>query len=293
MIRSALFLALLLGQTIAAQNIVRENVYDGELAPTRSAPTFDNGRLIIFERGTRISIRPPLGAPPITLSVQTPGSAVSMLDGAVDTDGVIAASILGYGVTGLAIFQPDGRQERFIETTPYMPTAIRFGPDHTIWTLGETVPQTKPQPDYAILRNFSRDGRLSGAYLPRAMFKEEASLAPFNSSLGLLHVAGGRVGMMLDFSDRAAKVQWLETDLSGKLAGRWDMPHGYLVKGIAAFATVYASRNPGSPIMAFHRATQEWKPVSIAAEGRLIGVDGESLVFIAPGGLARWVSLPK
>ena len=294
MIRFAQVLVLLIGHAAFAQTLVKEFNYGGNLAPIKCAPTFDNGHLIIYASQWSVTIRPPQGAPAVTLSSQTPAAGASMLNAAVDTDGVIAASVLGGKTIGIAIFRPDGSQERIIETGPYLPETIRFGPDHSIWTMGEPIPHVKPQPDYAVLRNYARDGRLIGAYLPRSTFKADAMLVPGNHGFVLLHVAGGRVGMMMDFTQDGREVQWLETDLLGKETGRWDLPRGYWVQGVATDGTVYATGNPGSPIVAFHRATQEWRPLSIPAEGKLVGVDGQHLVFLQRlSGLAQWFTAPK
>ncbi|HEY3440945.1 MAG TPA: hypothetical protein VGK29_09345 [Paludibaculum sp.] len=294
MTRSALAVALLIAQSAFTQTLVREFTYNGNLTPLNIRPSFDNGHLITYTSQHTITIRPPQGAPAFTLSAHEPAAGASMSNAAVDTDGVIATSVLGEKTIGIAIFRPDGNQERIIQTGPYLPSTIRFGTDHTIWTLGEPIPHIKPQPDYAVLRNYSRDGRLLGAYLPRSTFKTDAMLVPSNHGFVLLHIAAGRVGMMLDFTQDGRDVQWLETDVAGKETGRWALPRGYWVHGVTTDGTVYATGNPGSPLVALHRETREWKTLSIPAEGKLIGVDGEHLVFLEhPSGLAQWFTPPK
>ena len=292
MIQSACVLLLLVGLASFAQTVEKESVYEGKLS-VRCAPGFDNGYLIIYDTGGRITLRPPNGAPAITVSAVEPVAGVPMSHAAVDTDGFIATTVNRRSIWGIALFRPDGRQERFIATTPFAPTAIRFGPDHTLWTAVDLRNLTStPEPDYATVRNYSRDGRLVGGYLPRNVFDTDALLTSGQFGMALLHVAGGRIGILLRSATRGGKAHWLEMDLSGKVTGRWDLEE-YLVFGVTSSGSVYGSDRPGTGFAVFDRTTTKWNPVSIPSRGHPLGVDGDRLVFLDPSGLAQWISVPK
>ncbi len=248
---------------------------------------FDNGHLIIYESGGRVTVRLPKGAPPVSVSAEGPIS-----NAAVDNDGFIAGAVNEGSVWGIALFRADGRRERFIETTPDMPVAIRIGPDHTLWAVVyRPNPTLAGQPDFAILRNYGREGRLIGAYLPRKMFDAEASGVGPNLGFALLHVAGRRIGIMAGIAQEGRKQQWLEADLQGNVTGRWDVP-GYLVGGLTAGGAVYGTDGSGTGVYRFDRAAQRWSPVAAAGRGWLVGVDGEQLVLLdGASGLAQWAGV--
>ena len=292
MTRSVPVLALLIGQSALAQIVEKEFVYEGKLS-VACAPGFDNGHLIIYETGGRITLRPPNGAPAITVSAGEPVAGVPMSNAAVDTDGFIAATVNHSSVWGITIFRPDGRQERFIQTTPFAPTAIRFGPDHTLWSaVSRHNPTQTHEADYAIVRNYSRDGRLLHSFLPRSTFDMEALLTSQNVGMALLHVTKGRIGILIDPATRGRKPLWLEMDMSGNVKGRWDLAE-YLVFGLTPNGSVYGVDGPGTGVGVLDRNTGKWNPVPISTRGRALGVDGDHLVFLEPSGLAQWVSVPK
>ena len=292
MIRSACLLVLLIGQAASARTVEKEFTYQGRLS-VACWPGFDNGHLIIYDTNGRITLRPPNGAPAITVSAGEPVAGVPMSNAAVDTDGSIATTVNRGSVWGIVLFRPDGRQERFIETTPFAPTAIRFGPDHTLWTaVYRPNPTRTPEPDYAIVRNYSRDGRLLNGYLPRNLFDTGAPLTSGNFGMTLLHVAGGRIGILLDPTTHGRKPQWLEMDMAGQVTGRWDLVE-YIAFALTPSGSVYGSDGPGTGFAVFDRTTKKWNPVSIPSRGRPVGVEGDQLVFLEPSGLAQWVSVPK
>ena len=200
MMRFATLLVLLLGQAGFAQTIEKEFVYEGKLRVS-CWPGFDNGYLIVYDTGGRITLRPPNGAAAITVSAGDPVAGVPMSNAAVDTDGFIAATVNMGSVWGLVLFRPDGKQERFIETTPFAPGAVRFGPDHTIWTALHQYDHTQThEPDFAILRNYGRDGRGLSITRARTMFDVKLPSLSNNYGFPLLHVAAGWIGVPVSYT---------------------------------------------------------------------------------------------
>ena len=284
--RSACVLLLLAGEATFAQTVEKEFVFEGKLN-VLCAPGFDNGHLILYEPGGRITLRPANGAPAITVSAGEPAAGAPMSNAAVDTDGFIATTVNEGPVRGIVLFRPDGRQERFIETASFYPTAIRFGPDHTLWTaVYRSNPTLRPEPDYAVVRNYSREGRVLGAYLPRSLFDTGALLTSGNFGMALLRVAEGRIGLLLDPATRNRKPQWLEMDLSGKVTGRWDQTE-YIAFTMTSSGSILGVDGPATGFAVFDRKTKKWNAVPIPSRGRLVGADGDRVVFLEPSGLAQ------
>jgi len=286
-------LLLLAGSSVFAQAVEKEFVYQGDLRPTNCFPGFDHGYLIVYETGGRITVRPPNGAPAVTIPPREGGSMSSLSNAAVDTDGYIAATVDIGDDGGIALFRPDGTPERFIKTTPYAPMAVRFGPDHSIWTAVHTLSRApESEPGNEILRNFSREGRLLGAYLPRSQFESKDFLLPGNTGIRLLHVGADRIGLLLYFAAKGREPLWLEMDMSGKVTARIEHS-GYFPFALSARGSLYGGDGPGIGIAEYNRATRKWTPLSIPARGHLLGVDGEQLVFLDRSGLAQWVNVGK
>ncbi len=175
---------------------------------------------------------------------------------AADTDGTVILAMWygGYGGIapvkggGIVVLNPEGRQVQFIDTDRFMPNALCFAPDHSIWTLGT---QFGPHDgdirgaDYPLVRHYSRDGKPIGAFLHRA--SSPSGLAPGGSGLSWMQAAGDRIGMMTYPGMVSDTATWVELDFAGNEIGRWivaqkgDMEAGYLPR------TDASSRTPITP----------------------------------------------
>src|SRR5579859_6048211 len=74
---------------------------------------------------------------------------------------------------GIVVLDRDGRQEQFIDTGRYMPNALCFAQDHSIWTIGMLFGPHDGDvrgSDYSLVRHYSRAGEELGSYLARSSF---------------------------------------------------------------------------------------------------------------------------
>jgi hypothetical protein len=245
------------------------------LRPLNMPPRFDHGYLAVYEwKG--IGVYSASGE----LKYRIPNlSNVSTSDVAIDKDGTaVTAGNLSDGKGALWLWNSAGSNIRVIETPEYVPTYVAFAHDGSIWTTG-TRDQTKRHTpdDYAILRHFSREGALLGAYLPRSSIPTEREPAEAVTALSALRIANGRIGVYLPGGGRKLHV-WIEFDLNGKELGRWLLnsidghPAAFTEAGV-----VFTRSTDG--IYRLDRAAGNWIHTSIAAPGTLVGADGESLVF--------------
>lgn len=250
------------------------------LTPGNIRPLYDNGYLVVWGLGNA-SVYTPEGS--LAYVIPGPGKGRSMTNVAVDTDRTAVVAVHDSERGGLSIFGPTGAPVGFIDTDRFQPAYVAFAPDHSIWTTGGYEPHSRDdQPDYFMLRHFSRDGKELGAFLLRSAFGSEAVSRAIGRSD--LRIANNRIGALLSYLGHRDEALWVETDLEGKELGRWKTRSIWPV----AFTSSGALYGEGeSGIFEFDRAASQWKPVSISAPGRLLAADGESLVFVTRGALQR------
>lgn len=293
-----LLVLVLSGGSATAQ--VHDVNYQGSLGPLNITPTFDHGYLVVYDRDDEVEVFAPDGALMYSVPAKVPGCARAWIrNGAVDTDGTMAAAVQGVsdkgkpGSSGVALFDRVGSQFRFVDTGGYLPTQVAFGPDHSVWTIGYLgLTMASFAADYAILRNYARDGRELGQYLPRASFpKDIRGGGPLiDPMVGRweLRVTGEQVDIIMH---RAAL--WVQTDLKGKERGRWDIAHD----GGWPFAITQDGKawhaDPHS-LTVFDRAAGVWRAVPCdLPSGNLVGAEGNNLVFmLAHQNTLRWVPAP-
>jgi hypothetical protein len=202
-----------------------------------------------------------------------------MMNVAVDKDGTaVTAGNFSDGKGALFVWDAAGSNIRVIQVPDYVPTYVAFAPDGSIWTTGTRDRSSgRTTNDYTILRHFSREGALLGAYLPRSSFPGQREPAEPVTALPALRIANGRVGMYFSGDGRKNHV-WVEVDLKGNELGRWLLDN---VDGSpAAFSeagVVYARSISG--IYRLDRSAGNWTVIPVASLGTLVGSDGESLVF--------------
>jgi hypothetical protein len=268
----------------------RDVYYQGDLAPLNILPTFDKGYLAVYEPEETIALYGPDGSLAYRAKAQVPGEPVHSIHATPDADGTLAIAI-EHRVDkspggGIAVFDPTGIQSAFIDTgTDWMPTQVCFGPDHSIWAIGWRGMGPPATVDYFVLRNYMRDGRLLGAFLPRSSFEQD----PVGPNIGgwQLRNANGRIGALfyasslLPFGAERRTPEWIETDLLGNIVRRVDTPN----KTIRAFSgdgSLYAAGYRGGYTV-LNPTVNSWRIVSGAVDGALLGADGSSLVFQVRG----------
>jgi hypothetical protein len=272
----------------------RDVYYQGDLTPRNILPSFDKGYLAVYEPEHTIALYRPDGTLAYRATAQVSGAmALDVVNAAPDDDGTLALAVqyqIEYGhAGGVALFDSTGVQARFIDTgVDWSPAQICFGPDHSIWILGwrgMDVSSTKVTTDYFVLRNYSRDGRLLGAFLPRSSFEQEP-VGPITGGWQL-RSANGRIGglfyatSVLPAGTEHRMKQWIETDLHGDVVRRVDMPQK-TIRAFSSDGSLYAKENEGGYTV-LNPALNSWRTIYAVANGILLGADDNSLVYLIRG----------
>src|SRR5262245_43459982 len=287
-------------------------IYADYLGGGTPSPVFINGYLFQMQPAggmmpaQGLALYGPTGKLAFLVNVSAPdGTPARLLQSgvAVDSDGTVALA-MWYGACcspprakgGAVVFlNQQGTQTRFVDTGRYLPDALTFGPDHSIWTIG-----TQFRPDmggsdkeFWLVRHFSPAGTPIGEFLPRSSFRP--GLSPGASGLSFMRTAADRVGIMTYPGMVGDTPTWIELDFDGKLIGRWNVksdfniPNGYA--GSYAFTAdgrLYAQAfNPEfheQTLWIFDRTTASWKATTGGPDKRswLVGSDAENLVFKNP-----------
>ena len=299
------FLLFLMMSGLPAVAQVHDVYYQGSLTPLNTTPTFDHGYLVVYDWDHRVDVFAPDGTLMYSVAAKVPGTAWAMIEnGAVDSDGTMAAAVRGVsaagiaGGGGIAWFDHTGSQIRFVDTGGYLPTQVAFGPDHSIWTIGWLAGKDSLTADYSTLRNYTQDGRELGEFLPRASFPYgndlevgEPLIMPM-AGLWELRVANERVEVILHRAHL-----WVQTDLNGQEKGRWNIasraPNGRRPDAITQDGRAWYT-DPHH-LSVFDRAAGVWRAVPFELpQGNLLGADGDSLVFmLADRHTLRWVPAPS
>jgi hypothetical protein len=282
---------------------VREVFYQGYNLTEQS--TFDHGYLAVYRLDYRVDLFSPEGTLLHSVAAQVPGAdRATVWNAAVDSDGKMALAVRGiagpgyWHGAGIALFDPTGRQIRFIDTGDYLPAQVAFGPDHSIWSIGwlGDGPASITPGDYMTLRNYSPDGRQLGAFLPRSTLPtveyrgvEEPIITPCSCGWEL-RVVNDNVEVVL----RRAQL-WVQTDLNGKEKRRWairrihdgpgdDSPEvaTSLYRPSAFTDDGKAWRKDGHQLKLFDRSAGVWNEVAFnIPDGALLGAEGNDLVFLS------------
>jgi hypothetical protein len=270
----------------------REVVYHGDLAPLNITPTFDNGYLLVWEGNAaehtdrRIAVYRPDGTLAYRAEIQPPeGDYLTLLNGAVDTDGVVAVT---FRPGGFALLSASGKQIRTVATGTYLPTQVWFGPDHTIWLAGRGSPGS----DYAIFRRYSRDGNELGSFVPQSMF---GGLAPVEIIGGhAMRAASDRIVALLGPDQHAhpPRLKWVELDLAGNVIGQPGSHRFFFSWALTPNGTIYATED-GNTLVYLDRSANAWKPATLTRpDGALKGADESGLIYqLANSNTYQWVSL--
>ncbi|HWT78754.1 MAG TPA: hypothetical protein VN648_08110, partial [Candidatus Methylomirabilis sp.] len=180
-----------------------------------------------------------------------------------------------------AVVDREGKLKTYISTAPYMPFHVCFGPDHSIWAIGQVRNgKAKGAADYFVLHHYSREGQELGAFLPRSSLDKDDIAEPAEIFVGvaLLRATSERIGAYLFYGGRR-KGPWIEFGLDGKEIGRWKLPDGFdgHVRAFTRGGQVYASGLSG--LFVLDHSTGKWNPVQSPSEGILLSADGDDLVY--------------
>lgn len=247
-----------------------EVVIQGSVSPLNITPTYDHGYLAVYDNGISVYSRD--GSPVMRIARPHPGIA-SLVNADIDTDGAVAVAVNEMRPPGqILIFDPDGSPAEHIETGSFLPSHVCFSPDHSIWTLGT---------DYDhILRHYSRGGELLGRFLPRSSFPADGEPGQIIVGMWSIRIANGRIGLSLRGAGGNGRL-WLEADLNGKEIGRWSEPPFARPAAMTESGTIYAQGPSGFFVL--DHVSGDWKAVSPSSQDRLLGADGEMLVFKVKG----------
>ena len=108
-----------------------EVTYDAVILPGQIFPRYDKGYLIFLELTNHLQVLRPDGSRAVDMQLQCPGApCCSTLTAAVDSRGRIAVMIGYMGaqdrVSGIRILDPQGKEVRFLDTSPYVPMMLAF-----------------------------------------------------------------------------------------------------------------------------------------------------------------------
>lgn len=264
-----------------------------DLGRSNPGPSFDNGYVVGWAQAGHKSVtlyardgHKVFEIPSLELA---DGTSAFSLSAAADTDGTLALAYTAKSDTrgGIALLDQTGKPIRVIETEPYMPSQICFAPDHSIWMFGDQYP--RPANDFLTFRHYSREGKQLGAYIPRSKLPAweggglDQVVSPF---LGFwrLRAIKDRIGASLHLGP--FKWAWVELDLNGNLLREWTYtdttadwfePTAFTSDGsLYGWIGTYRKR---VGIGLFDKATSTWKIVPSLPNGRLIGADGDQLVY--------------
>ena len=220
------------------------------------------------------------------LAVKEDGSGLVCGD-AIQEDGAVARFI--------ALLDSAGNLTRVIRTNPFQPYRACFGPDGTIWALGVNWEARDQGVDSEIFEHYSADGELLGKMVLRSSIPPDLIL-PIEANVNWMRACEDRIGVWITEESRL----WIELRADdGGLLGMWRaLPPAIheprVVSGLAYTpeGAIYASFTGDIQEIAvlwwLNRSTSTWVPVpefSMFHEdsglGRLLGIDGDQLVFHA------------
>lgn len=267
-----------------------EVVIQGYMSPLNISPAFDHGYVAVYE-DVGIAVYASDGS--LAMRIASPdGGRIHNADIHPDGSVVIATEREEWPseVGGVSIFNPDGSLAGRIATGPYVPSQVCFAPDHSIWTLGSEDwrrlsggnRDRRDLLDYFLLRHYSSGGALLGEYFSRSQFPADINTDPGRIFVGFggLRIANGRIGAVLWNAGKDNQHLWLEADLDGKETGRWSVPSGAKPSAMTESGSIYAQ---GHGLWALDRASGSWRSVPQPSNDKLLGAEGNTLVFLVPG----------
>lgn len=206
---------------------------------------------------------------------------------AVDSDGV-AAGVYEQREPWegrIDLFDLSGKRIRTIKTGSYISQRIIFAPDHTLWTVGFIAGNDGSKGDFNVLRHYARTGQDLGEALRWSQIASDhnsyTALQPIVGSTWM-YAGDDRIGFEA-LSNYEGHI-WFEVSYSGALLGKYDLgrepcyqPLAMTTSG-AVYAAVYKDDHFDG-WAALDRSQKAWHKITGYPKGRIIGSDGENLVF--------------
>jgi hypothetical protein len=298
--------ALFVSAVFAASSPVREVQSECPKIPGQPVCEFRNGQLFRFSSlaDRVIRVYAPDGRFAFNIPIFLPGADSSWAeDVGVDSDGTFVVAARGTKRFGLVMLDSNGVQTSFIDTQDFRPGRVAIAPDHSIWVLGSRE-RSKKNPDYMILRKYSRQGELAGSYLPRSSFAP--GLEPGSAGVSESVMAAENRIVVVAVSGQVSNLRELiELDGNGNVLGRMRSDHDNIMRfALTADGHVYGccavrAAHPESTLsLTLFDVTAGTSSSVDAPQPRswLMGADGENLVYEVAGEegwvKAAWIRQP-
>ncbi len=198
----------------------------------------------------------------------------------------------------LAILSPDRTSQRVVRTEPYVPFAITFASDGTIWTAGllkdDSGRDVGDAASYLMIQRFDIQGRPLRGAVPRSTFP------------GLETPVGG--SFFVNSKDRVGwgsplAHRYMEFSLDGTLLASYPFPFSLAeVSGVALcdddtlWMSVKSQPDPKSPgpqqsaLASFDRATGTWHQGATRPFTHLYGCSGNTLITTTTWSNLNWLA---
>jgi hypothetical protein len=219
------------------------------------------------------------------------GSLVYSNAWAVDSDGVTAGIYTRRQPwTGrLDLLDANGNVKASLNTESYLPQHVVFAPDHTLWTVGFIAGNDGSKGDFNVLRHYSRSAQELGQALHWSQIagnhNSYTALQPYIGGRQL-YASNDRIGFLSRSDDGTNSSTWIEVSFSGELLGIYGSGNVadciYIPAAMTANGSVYAMVYQNKQFegwVALNRSEKTWQKVSGLPKGKLIGSQGEDLIF--------------
>jgi hypothetical protein len=298
MVRAIAFFAVVSLSAWAQSGPVRE-VSSPALIAHAPIPAFYNGYLYTLGpdgEHTSMTLFASDGHVVATLASSNTNASVRSI--AIDSDGTLAVAWAALTSRGIDIRDPYGTLLRTIDTGRYQAEHLSFGGEHSLWAMGwehDAVDSAMPAADYAILRKYSIEGKQTGEYLKRSLFKPGLEPGIGDWQQRRITVTDHRVGVEVFSGTSGTQKEWVELDLNGNVTGRWALAPPTPFPGVVLTSDnqAYVQRFDGIAkvmgVFRLNRVLSIWEPVE-APNVMLYGADGRELFFGRPDGATLHMS---
>jgi hypothetical protein len=269
-------------------------------------PAFYNGYLYTLGpdgEHSSMTVFAPDGHVVATLVSSNTNASVQSI--AIDSDGTLAVAWAALTSRGIDIRDPYDSLLRTIDTGRYQVEHLSFGGDHSLWAMGVSWIAGRPgmpEADYAILRKYSLEGKQTGEYLKRSLFKPGLEPGIGEWQHRRITVTDDRVGVEVFSGTIGTQKEWVELGLNGSVTGRWTLdpaaarfPGVVLTSDNQAYVERFDQAAKRYQLFRLNRAQSSWEPVEapnamLSPNVMLYGSDGRELVFGRPDGVVLRMS---
>ena len=183
------------------------------------------------------------------------------------------------------LLDESGKVVQTIDTGAYHATSLMFAADHSIWAIGYVDP-CGTNGEFKVLRHYARSGEeLSQAVAWSQLGSNANSCTALQSFIGgtFLFVGKERIGFVTLGSGAN---QWTEATAGGEVLGQYALKQadgeGFTPMAMTAEGKVYGRIWKDGHSLGYgliDEANRTWHRIGGQPGGRLIGADGEQLVF--------------